>query len=130
MPTVTPSTKFKPTILIVEDEESIRVILRTVLEQHGHRVLAVGDAEEALRLSAQHAGPIDLLITDMILPGMHGGDLVRRLVPTRPELHVLYISGFTEETSLPSAPEGKMVYLAKPFTPAQLLQAVTMLMET
>ncbi len=115
----------KPTILVVDDEEPIRLILRTALEMSGHHVLVAGDAEEALGLCERHAERIDLVITDVLLPGITGNDMVRRLAPSRPGLHVLYISGYLGgETDLAGADGGKTRYLPKPFTPRELLAAV------
>src|SRR5258708_15188495 len=83
----------RQTILVVDDEPSIQLLVRSVLELLGHQVLAAGDASEALRLSERHAGRIDLLITDMCLPGTSGPEVLEQLLGTRPELRVLYISG-------------------------------------
>jgi DNA-binding response OmpR family regulator len=119
------------TILVVEDEEPIRVILQTALEMNGYRVLMAGDAEEAISLSSQYSGPLDLLITDMLLPGVKGSDLVRHILPQRPGLNVLYISGYLgADATLVSGPTGKMKYLPKPFTPAELLDVVRTLLPT
>src|SRR5258708_5258793 len=75
----------RQTILVVDDEPSIQLLVRTVLELQGHQVFFADDALEALRLSEQHAGPVDLLITDMCLPAMSGPELVQKLLKARPE---------------------------------------------
>ena len=113
------------TILVVEDEGPIRQIVKTSLEAHGHCVVTAGDAEEALELAEQHSGPIDLVVTDMLLPGMSGADMIRRLVAARPALNVIYISGYLGgNTTMPGSPNGTMQYLPKPFTPRELLEVV------
>lgn len=115
----------KPTILVVDDELPIQTIVRTVLEMHAYRVLTADTGAAALRLSQQHDGPIDLVITDMSLPGMSGGELVRQLLVGRPKLHVLYISGhLSSEVSLIRGTDGLMQFLSKPFTPRELLAVV------
>src|SRR5437879_6376772 len=83
-----------PTVLVVEDESSIRAIIKLSLEMKGYRVLSASEGAEALQLAEQHPGPIDLVITDILLPGMSGSDVVRALLTRRPGLHVIYISGF------------------------------------
>jgi two-component system, cell cycle sensor histidine kinase and response regulator CckA len=119
------------TILVVEDESSIQILVRTVLELKGHQVLAAGDAPEALRLSEQHAGQIDLLITDMGLPGMSGPELAEHLRATRPELRVLYISGNPRgDLVVTGANPDTAKYLPKPFTPRLLLEVVRSLLPT
>jgi len=120
------ATVAKPqTILVVEDEVPILHIVRTVLEMHAYRVLTADDGDKALQLSEQHDGPIDLVITDMNLPGISGSDMVRQLLVGRPKLHVLYVSGhFSGETQLVGGADGAMKFLSKPFTPKALLAVV------
>jgi two-component system, cell cycle sensor histidine kinase and response regulator CckA len=118
------SAQTKPTVLVVEDEVPIQLIVRTVLEMQAYRVLTAGDGATALQLSQQHEGAIDLVITDMKLPGMTGSELVQQLLVRRPKLHVLYISGdFNSEASLVGG-EGTVRFLAKPFTPKELVAVV------
>ena len=115
----------RQTILVVEDEPPIQLLVRTVLEMQGHLVLSAGDAPAALRLSEQHAGRIDLLVTDMGLPGMTGPELVEQLLAARPELRVLYISGNPSgDLILTGANPASAQYLAKPFTPLTLIDVV------
>jgi DNA-binding response OmpR family regulator len=121
----------KPTILVVEDEVPIQHIVRTVLEMHAFHVLTADNGDKALQLSQQHDGPIDLVITDMNLPGISGCDLVRQILVERPKLHVLYISGhFSGETTLARGEEGLMKFLSKPFTPKALLAVVGTMLAT
>ena len=97
----------------------------------GHQVLAAGDASEALRLNKQHAGGIDLLITDMCLPGMNGPELVQHLLKARPQLRVLYISGNAGgDLVVAGANPGSAQYLAKPFTPRTLIEVVSSMLAT
>jgi two-component system cell cycle sensor histidine kinase/response regulator CckA len=114
----------KRTVLVVEDEVPIQLIVRTVLEMHDYRVLTAGDGTTAMQLSRQHEGAIDLVITDMKLPGMTGSEFVRQLLVERPKLHVLYISGeLNHEASLVGG-AGTARFLGKPFTPKELVAAV------
>jgi two-component system cell cycle sensor histidine kinase/response regulator CckA len=78
------------TVLLVEDEESVRQLAREVLETGGYQVLEAPDGGQALQLAEQHAGPIALLLTDVVMPGITGPDLARRLGARRPELKVLF----------------------------------------
>jgi len=106
------------TILVVEDESGIRELIRKILQRERYRVLEAGSAEEALTV-AQGQG-IDLLITDVMLPGIRGPELARRMQQTAPRLKTLFISGYTgEERVLPGAR-----FLAKPFTLQVLLEKV------
>jgi two-component system cell cycle sensor histidine kinase/response regulator CckA len=119
----------KPTVLVVDDEVPIQLLVRTVLEMHGHAVLTAGDAVEALRLSEEHREPIDMLITDVRLPGMSGTDLVRALLTARPNLRVLYISGSPGgESALAGVAIGTTKFLPKPFQARALLDMVRSLL--
>jgi PAS domain S-box-containing protein len=85
------------TILLVEDESDVRELARQFLDSHGYRVLEAHDGREALTVSSRHNGPIDLLVTDVVMPGMSGRELAERLIPARPAMKVLYVSGYTAE---------------------------------
>jgi CheY-like chemotaxis protein len=122
---ITPAATPKRTILVVEDEDTIRSILRTVMKSQGFNVLVAGSGAEALRQSQDHEGSIDLVITDMLMPGMNGSELVRLLLPTRPAIHVIFISGYPgPEATLPPGGTGKMAFVGKPFTPNELVAVV------
>jgi CheY-like chemotaxis protein len=82
------------TILLVDDEPDIRSLVRDVLGPQGYRILEAGNADEALRVAQEHGKPIDLLLTDVVMPGMHGHELAAQLLVQRPGLKVLYMSGF------------------------------------
>ncbi|HEU5042170.1 MAG TPA: ATP-binding protein, partial [Gemmatimonadales bacterium] len=113
------------TVLVVEDEESVRVLARRVLTARGYHVLDAADAAEALTLTDGGRRRIDLLVTDVVMPGMGGPALAERLVAAQPGLRVLYISGYAEEAiqRQGSLPAGGAL-LEKPFTADQLASRV------
>ena len=119
------------TVLVVEDEGPIRTIITLALEAKGYRLLVAADGADGIQRAQQHAGPIDLVITDVLLPGISGSDVVRELLKSRPDLHVIYLSGYLgNEHELPAGQTGKMRFLSKPFTPRQLLEAVAAVFAT
>ena len=83
------------TILLVDDEPHVRAVIRDVLELKGYTVLEAGDAVEASKVEAGVAGPIHLLLTDVMMPGLSGPDLARRLTPRRPRMKVIYMTAFS-----------------------------------
>ncbi|HEY8483430.1 MAG TPA: response regulator, partial [Longimicrobiales bacterium] len=112
-------------VLVVEDEDAVRTLIRKVLEQKGYTVLEARDGQEAIRLSEGHDGPIDLAISDMIMPGMGGRELAARLRSARPGLKVLFISGYTGfEIAKRGLLEPGTPMLEKPFTPQALARMV------
>ena len=114
-----------PTVLVVEDEEEVRSLTRDVLEMHGYAVLEAMDPDDALRLGGSHPGPIDLLITDVVMPRMNGPELARRLRAGRPTLRVLCMSGYPEsEDRRIDGKAGWTAWLQKPFTPDVLMRKV------
>jgi CheY-like chemotaxis protein len=116
-------------ILLVEDQPAIRAVAQRILRRAGHHVLTAESAEAALKLSAEHEGPIDLLVTDVVMTGMNGPALAARLSPLRPEMQTLFMSGYSgEHAHLLDQQQGSAAFLAKPFTPADLLAAVTALL--
>jgi two-component system cell cycle sensor histidine kinase/response regulator CckA len=110
------------TLLLVEDEEEVRALLRQMLAEKGYRVLQAGSADEALEAAARHEEPIHLLLTDVIMPKVKGTELAARLVAERPGLKVLYMSGYNEEP-LAGGP-GSAPCLQKPFSSQDLARAV------
>jgi len=113
------------TILLVEDAESLRKLTRSFLESHGFRVLVAQNGEEAIQVEARHSGKIDLLLTDVVMPGMNGRVLSERLLPKQPGMRVLYISGYTDSFIVGHGVlEGGMVLLHKPFTEDALIGKV------
>jgi len=113
------------TILLVEDERSVRTLARRILEGRGYTVLEAEDGVIAMRLSQGHQGRIDLLLTDVVMPELSGPELAERLLPLRPETRVLYTSGYTDHAILRAAVwESGANFLQKPFTPDTLVQKV------
>ena len=113
------------TILLVADEEQVRTVARTILEAQGYRVLEAADGDAALALASRHAETIELLFTDVVMPGMGGTELAERLLELRPKLRVLYASGYTEKAIVHHRVlDGGLALLQKPFTPISLLQKV------
>lgn len=112
------------TILLVEDEDSIRRLACRMLQRLGYEVLQAASADEALKLSDEYPGPIHLLLTDITMPEMNGRELATAMVAERPDLRVVYMSGYTEEDLGPngSAPEGPFVQ--KPFSVDALTSTV------
>jgi two-component system, cell cycle sensor histidine kinase and response regulator CckA len=113
------------TILLVEDAEALRKLAASFLTSHGFEVLSAPNAEEALRIAAAHAGSIQLLVTDVIMPGQNGRVLAERLVFSYPEIKVLYISGYTDSFIAGHGvlgPESNL--LNKPFTEEALIHKV------
>jgi two-component system, cell cycle sensor histidine kinase and response regulator CckA len=105
------------TVLLVEDEESVRLALRRGLRSMGYTVLAACNGDEALALSDGHPGPIHLLLTDVVMPNMSGPELASRLMPLRPEMMVVYMSGYMDETvGHHGILDSTVAFLQKPFT--------------
>ncbi len=113
------------TILLVEDDEQLRRVNCQILRRHGYAVLDAMNGGEALLLSEKAAGQIDLLLTDVVMPHMSGRELAERLSPLRPEMKVLYVSGYTDDAMLRhNVPEFGLHFLLKPTTPDMLLRRV------
>ncbi|MBX9602236.1 MAG: response regulator [Bryobacteraceae bacterium] len=119
------------TVLLVEDEGGIRALVRKILRRQGYEVLEASGGDEAIRAALSHIGRIDLLLTDVMMPGMNGRELADRLRETMPHLRVLFISGYTNERSLYSAelPQGTE-FLQKPFTLTTLLEKVRKVLQS
>ncbi|PYQ12619.1 MAG: hypothetical protein DMF80_16795 [Acidobacteria bacterium] len=109
------------TVLLVEDEDMVRRMTREVLEGAGYQVLEASSGFEALRLSAGHRGRLDLMLTDVVMPGMSGRELAERLAPVRPAMKVLYMSGHTDDAIFHhGVTQAGTGFLQKPFTPEAL----------
>ncbi len=105
------------TVLLVEDEESVRQLVRETLEGKGYKVLESENGSTALKIAAEHPGAIDLLITDVVMPGMSGNELAKQLCAAYPRTRVLYLSGYTEEDVVhSSSSHAGTAFLQKPFT--------------
>jgi two-component system, cell cycle sensor histidine kinase and response regulator CckA len=118
------------TVLVAEDEDLVRVVIRDALAAGGYTVLEARSAGEAVVISTGHAGPIDLLVTDLVMPGKGGHDLAARLAGQIPDLAVLCISGYADPGGLPlGRPGHEAAFLQKPFTPEVLLRKVRELLD-
>ena len=106
------------TILVAENEAGVRKLLAEALRRAGYRVLAASSGQEAIDLAGRHAEPIDLLVTDIVMAGIGGADLYATLKAERPDLPVLFISGYMSREPVQGA------FLKKPFTPAELVEQV------
>ena len=113
------------TILLVEDEEGVRELARDILRASGYTVLEARNGPEALLLCERHQGQLDMLLTDVVMPRMSGRELAERLAPLRPDLSVLYMSGYTDDAVIRHGVLGAgTAFLQKPFTPAALVLRV------
>ena len=113
------------TVLLVEDEEIVRTLVHQVLTRHGYRVLVARNGEEAAQVASGHGGTIDLVLTDVVMPGMAAADLVAQLSVGRPGLKVLYVSGYADHAvSRSGLLERKVEFLQKPFAPDRLAHKV------
>ncbi len=113
------------TILLVEDEEAVRLLVRRELESRGYTVLIPANTDEALLACDRHTGPIHLLLTDIVMPGMLGPEVARRACALRPDMKVLYMSGYTDESIIQRGLlKGNEVFIQKPFSPHALSQKV------
>jgi len=109
------------TILLVEDEDGVRRVVETMLKRRGYQVLASPSPADALAVAESHSGTIDLLITDMVMPGMSGRKMAEHLITARPEMRVLYVSGYSD----PIESDGGKAFLQKPFTAEELAQKIS-----
>ena len=109
------------TILLVEDAQRVRAVVREILEMSGYVVLEARQGAEALEISNRHAGSIHLLVTDVVMPQMSGSELAQRLATLRPEMKVLYMSGYTDDAIVRHGVLASgIAFLSKPFTPDAL----------
>jgi hypothetical protein len=111
------------TVLLVEDEPSVRAIVQRLLIGRGHDVLLAANGVEAIDVASRHGGPIHLVLSDVVMPLMRGPELVEHLVALRPDLRVLFMSGHAAAATGAPVPSGVRL-LKKPFAPEDLLAAV------
>ncbi len=119
------------TVLVAEDEEKVRALVREVLQGEGYTVLEAGDGEEALEVAGRHQGTVHLLVTDVIMPRLGGPELARRLQLLRPDMKVLFMSGYTDgDISSYGGLGSEAPLLQKPFQPMALSRRVREVLET
>jgi PAS domain S-box-containing protein len=119
------------TVLLVEDEASVRELSKRILGQAGYRVLEAANGDDAERIFADHAGSIDLVLTDVIMPGCSGPELLSRLQLQAPALRVLYMSGYTDQSVVRKAGLDRgLPFVQKPFTAAELVRQVRQTLDT
>lgn len=125
-PAMIPSAEGSEIILLVEDEDLVRELAARILTRGGYRVLTAASGVDALEVCQQHAGSINLLVTDVVMPGgMNGRDLAKRLAVSQPDLKVLYMSGYTDDAIVHHGIlDSDVAFLEKPFTPDVLLLRV------
>jgi PAS domain S-box-containing protein len=130
MPDSALATECEGTVLVVEDDAGVRDLAVRVLESYGYQVLHAGCGPDALLLSEQYDGPIDLLLTDVVMPHMNGRELAEQIRAQRPAIPVLYMSGYADSNLLRrgTLPAG-MAFLSKPFVVEELIQKVRLLLE-
>jgi two-component system, cell cycle sensor histidine kinase and response regulator CckA len=115
----------RPTLLLVEDEPALRLLVVTMLEEAGYRVLQAGNGLDAIALAERHRGDIDLLLTDVVMPRLSGPELAQKLRGLRPGLEVLFMSGYNDSRLIHrGVEEANINLLVKPFTPDELVMKV------
>ena len=128
--TVPAARRGSETVLVVEDEHAVRAFATAVLQRAGYVVREAEDGLDALRRTEVYAGPIHLLVTDVIMPRLGGLALAERLQAVRPGLKVLYISGYADDAlARQGIQAGEVVFLPKPFTPDSLALKVRALLD-
>jgi len=115
----------RPTVLVVDDEEDLRDIMRRMLERRGFDTLVAADADAAIATCREHDGPIDVLVTDLGLPGASGGELSRAATELRPDMAVVHISGLPKDIAVTKGliTDGALL-VKKPFTSDLLIEAL------
>jgi len=127
-PEVLTAAAGRETILVVEDDEAVRRLMRAALEQNGYRVLVAADGVEALKGLASITGSLDMVITDLVMPGMNGTELARKVKDRMPGIEVLYISGYAEDLRQSGAIDDSH-FLQKPFPPQALARKVRQMLD-
>jgi CheY-like chemotaxis protein len=126
MPTAAPASG---TVLLVEDEPNVRSFVRRALEQAGFAVIEAPHPEAALQLVERHAGTLDLILSDVVMPGMSGRLMAERLARRHPEARVLFMSGYIDDPlARQKAASNDVGFLQKPFTPSELVDRVRAVM--
>jgi len=118
------------TVLLVEDEPEVRSLVQRILKTQGYTVVTAANPDEALAVAREFKGPIQLMVTDVVMPGMSGLQLAERLVPTRPDMRVLFVSGYTNDAiGHHGVLDPGTAFLQKPFTPNALARKVRDVLE-
>jgi CheY-like chemotaxis protein len=119
------------TVLVVDDETEVQALLQAALAGWGYTVLGATSPREAIRLAERHPGPIDLLVTDMVMPEMTGAVLAERLIAAHPDMAILFMSGYADYAaeSIPQSP-ARVGFLQKPFAPDTVARKVRDLLDT
>jgi two-component system, cell cycle sensor histidine kinase and response regulator CckA len=117
------------TILVVDDDPWVRGLTRDVLAGEGYRMLEAEDGQDAIRVAAEHPGPIHLLLTDVVMPGMNGCELAAGLVPLLPGLKVMFMSAYDRDSLVTSGLNPIGPVITKPFTTEYLCRRVRMLLD-
>ena len=126
-----PTLRGSETLLLVEDDEQLRVLGQSILTRNGYKVIAAGGGAEALAACASYPGRIDLLVTDVVMPHMNGRQLAEQAVRVRPDLAVLYVSGYTDNTIVHHGVlDPGIEFLQKPITPDALLRKIREVLES
>lgn len=114
-----------PTVLILDDDESIRSTIRKILDLHDYQVLEAGYAHEALQILDSHDGPVDAILCDLVLPGLGGREAANNFLARRPDAKILFMSAYSSAGSFRrEIIEGGEPFLAKPFEVSELIKAV------
>ena len=121
-PATGPALRGTETVLLVEDEEGVRRLSRKLLEAHGYQVLEASGGAEAIHLATRYPGPIHLVLTDVVMPGLDGPEVAARIAAVRPGIKVLYMTGYTDAVTTKIGAQAPL--LRKPFSPAALAQRV------
>lgn len=119
----------KETILVVEDGDAVRNLVCLMLVQNGYRVLEARDGQHAMRVCEAYPDPIQLVLTDLVMPNMKGGELAEHLRRARPDLRVLMMSGYTDEPIIQRLGRASMAFLPKPFTSVELVEKVRQVLD-
>jgi CheY-like chemotaxis protein len=117
------------TILVVDDDPWVRVLARDVLANEGYRVLEASDGQDAIRVAAEHPGPIHLLLSDVVMPGMNGCELAAGLAPLLPGLKVIFMSAYDRDFLVTSGLNPIGPVITKPFTTEYLSRRVRMVLD-